>query len=49
MTPLRQFKGVPPDIIRRAEAKQFVSSPTLPDPHFVDALCLSRGIVISIW
>ena len=25
MTPLRQFKGVPPDIVRRAEAKQFVS------------------------
>ena len=26
MTPLRQFKGVPPEIIRKAEGKQFVSS-----------------------
>ena len=25
MTPLRQFKGVPAEIIRKAEAKQFVS------------------------
>lgn len=25
MTPLRQFKGVPPEIIRKAEGKQFVS------------------------
>ena len=25
MTPLRQFKGVPGDILRHAEAKQFVS------------------------
>ena len=24
MTPLRQFKGVPQDIIRKAEGKQFV-------------------------
>ena len=24
MTPLRQFKGVPPEIIRKAEGKQFV-------------------------
>lgn len=31
MTPLRQFKGVPGDILRKAEAKQFVSS------------CLVRG------
>ena len=26
MTPLRQFKGVPGDIVRKAEGKQFVSS-----------------------
>ena len=26
MTPLRQFKGVPAEIIRKAEGKQFVSS-----------------------
>ena len=25
MTPLRQFKGVPPDVIKKAEGKQFVS------------------------
>jgi pre-mRNA-splicing helicase BRR2 len=25
MTPIRQFKGVPPEIIRKAEGKQFVS------------------------
>jgi pre-mRNA-splicing helicase BRR2 len=25
MTPLRQFKGVPTDVIRKAEGKQFVS------------------------
>jgi pre-mRNA-splicing helicase BRR2 len=25
MTPLRQFKGVPAEVIRKAEAKQFVS------------------------
>jgi len=28
MTPLRQFKGVPTDMIRKAEGKQFVSSNT---------------------
>ena len=26
MTPLRQFKGVPNEIIRKAEGKQFVST-----------------------
>lgn len=26
MTPLRQFRGVPADIIRKAEGKQFVSA-----------------------
>lgn len=25
MTPLRQFKGVPAEVIRKAEGKQFVS------------------------
>jgi len=25
MTPLRQFKGVPSEVVRRAEGKQFVS------------------------
>jgi hypothetical protein len=25
MTPLRQFKGVPSEVIRKAEGKQFVS------------------------
>ena len=32
MTPLRQFKGVPADIIRKAEGKQFVS-----DTHLVQS------------
>lgn len=26
MTPLRQFRGVPADVIRKAEGKQFVST-----------------------
>jgi len=26
MTPLRQFKGVPTEVIRKAEGKQFVSA-----------------------
>jgi len=43
MTPLRQFKGVPPDIIRRAEAKQFVSTSTAPDPHPIDLPILAVG------
>lgn len=29
MTPLRQFKGVPQDVVRKAEGKQFVSQPIL--------------------
>lgn len=28
-TPLRQFRGVPADVIRKAEGKQFVSPPTI--------------------
>jgi len=36
MSPLRQFKGVPPDIIRRAEAKQFVSSSATLWSHPID-------------
>lgn len=31
MTPLRQFKGVPSEIIRKAEGKQFVSDQFLVD------------------
>lgn len=27
MTPLRQFKGVPQEVIRKAEGKQFVCLP----------------------
>jgi len=33
MTPLRQFKGVPTDVIRKEEGKQFVSQPYF-SPHF---------------
>lgn len=29
MTPLRQFRGVPADVIRKAEGKQFVSVPAV--------------------
>lgn len=43
MTPLRQFKGVPPDIIRRAEAKQFVSFSILPDLHLLTFSALAVG------
>ena len=28
MTPLRQFKGVPQEVIRKAEGKQFIHLPT---------------------
>ena len=54
MTPLRQFKGVPPEIIRKAEGKQFVGfwvtlcwnmaliSPFQPWYRYFDLVCLFR-------
>ena len=51
MTPLRQFKGVPPDVIRKSEGKQFVSDdlvcwninsfrrPQQPWPRYFDLVC----------
>lgn len=49
MTPLRQFKGVPADIIRKAEGKQFVSSTCLVTFQFADVYCFSLGIGILTW
>ena len=48
MTPLRQFKGVPADVIRKAEGKQFVSNGTF---RFLCVLnlVLSLGIGTLIW
>ena len=34
MTPLRQFTGIQADIVRKAEAKQFVSFATMPCTWF---------------
>ena len=48
MTPLRQFKGVPKDIIRKAEAKQFVSAKLFIN-KFALTLHLSPGTVTLIW
>jgi hypothetical protein len=36
MTPLRQFKGVPADVVRKAEGKQFVSHPFSFSPGVFD-------------
>jgi len=50
MTPLRQFKGVPAGVIRKAEGKQFVSDRC---PPIVSLLTMtvfhSLGIITSIW
>jgi len=49
MTPLRQFRGVPADVIRKAEGKQFVSVPLLgelsAEPSWI--IPYSLGIDIS--
>ena len=36
MTPLRQFKGVPAEVIRKAEGKQFVSNTCPPIVSYAD-------------
>ena len=48
MTPLHQFKGVPADVIRKAEGKQFVSNAVF---RFlcVHNSVLSLGIGALIW
>ena len=47
MVPLRQFKGVPQEVIRKAEGKQFVSRP-LPSNNLQGTeFFFSRGIVTS--
>ena len=48
MTPLRQFKGVPAEIIRKAEGKQFVRSGCHLDGHLLIS-CRSPGIATLIW
>ena len=50
MTPLRQFKGVPAEVIRKAEGKQFVSNTCLPIVSLLTvAVFHSLGIVTLIW
>jgi len=50
MTPLRQFKGVPTDVIRKAEGKQFVSIGVFYVFLVLKVVypCFSPGIAISI-
>jgi len=48
MTPLRQFKGVPADVVRKAEGKQFVSHPSYFLLVFLINPFHSRGIATSI-
>jgi hypothetical protein len=49
MTPLRQFKGVPQEVVRKAEGKQFVSPSGwyILRFHLPDLVVLSLGTVIS--
>jgi hypothetical protein len=47
MTPLRQFRGVPADVIRKAEGKQFVSVPLLGELSTEPNWPYSLGIDIS--
>ena len=50
MTPLRQFKGVPAEVIRKAEGKQFVSNTCPPIVSLLTmAVFHSLGIVTLIW
>lgn len=48
MTPLRQFKGVPSEVLRKAEGKQFVCFHYLLLRHLLIFFYFSRGIVTSI-
>jgi pre-mRNA-splicing helicase BRR2 len=38
MTPLRQFKGVPPEVVRKAEGKQFVSFYDISTPKLLTSV-----------
>lgn len=49
MTPLRQFKGVPADVIRKAEGKQFVSELPFPVLRELTLYLCSHGIGTLIW
>jgi len=50
MTPLRQYKGVPSEVIRKAEGKQFVSDICPPIVLLLTTpMFHSLGIVTSIW
>jgi hypothetical protein len=48
MTPLRQFKGVPQEVVRKAEGKQFVSRYGILIFIFANFDILSLGTVILI-
>jgi hypothetical protein len=50
MTPLRQFKGILAEVVRKAEGKQFVSNIVFHIFIFLTSyLTLSLGIDILIW
>lgn len=51
MTPLRQFRGVPADVIRKAEGKQFVSPLRclFLDLKLTATAISSHGIDTSTW
>jgi hypothetical protein len=47
MTPLRQFKGVPQEVIRKAEAKQFVSASSTVAIYADESRSRGTGTLIS--
>jgi len=50
MTPLRQYKGVPSEVIRKAEGKQFVNDICPPIVSLLTTpIFHSLAIVTSIW
>jgi hypothetical protein len=50
MTPLRQFKGIPTEVVRKAEGKQFVSIISFCIFAFLTShLTLSLGIDTLTW
>jgi len=50
MTPLHQYKGVPAEVIRKAEGKQFVSDTCSPTVSLlIMPVFHSLGIATSIW
>lgn len=47
MTPLRQFKGIPRDIVRKAESKQFVRALPIECEMLSDIHPYSHGTATS--